>query len=936
MIDSIPPTSHVSSAQATGFHIVVRWVGQDNSGGSGIAAYDIYVSDNDGDYTLWMDDTTETIGTFTSPDGNCHTYRFFSVATDNVDQREEPPASADAEATVGGQDCIDQCPDDPYKTEPGECGCGVPDTDDDADQVAWCLDCDDNDPDDYPGNQESCDGKDNDCDGDVDEDFDSDLDGYTACGGDCDDSNADINPDAEDVCDGVDNDCDTIIDEEEIPPVITCPANVTLDCSADSSPSATGLAVATDNCGEAPVDFVDSHVPACGTTGVTTRTWTAVDNSGNSSSCTQTIAIVDTTAPTLNSAPADVTVGCSAIPGVEVVAATDDCDTEADVGFVETPSGGGCADGYTLTRTWTATDECGNFSTHVQTITVVNTPPIANADIDTTDEDTLLTIPASALTTNDSDGDGHALRVLAVAGGTDTHGSVTLDNEEVTYTPAPDFNGTAIFNYEIDDGNGGTDASTVTITVIPVNDLPVITVNQVDVIVNEGETATNSGTVSDVDGDSVTLSASVGAVVNNGDGTWSWSHSAADNDVQVVTISGDDGNGGSAQEEFDLIVNNVPPVVTVAPTTQTVQYSDVIAEVTITSTDVAADVLLTTPSWNVNGGAFSAGLPVGLTIADDGCTVVDLARSCVWTVSGTAGVPAGTYTVRVTVADEDSGQTNADVEIIVEPENATAAVDDGNPVAVAVASAGGDSGPFTLAASVVETQPDLPAGSGLLGDIGLAELTMTLVPVGPGGPMSGACSSDGVAGTGYDAVKSITCQFDAVPVNTYTVDVQVVGGYYVGADEDALVIYDPSLGFTTGGGWLYWPGTNERTNFGYTMKYNNQGQQVKGSLLLIRHLADGSIYRVKSNALYGLSLGDSVGGGEPFGWASFTGKSTYKEPDWPEPIGNHDFVVYVEDRAEPGAGNDRFWIEVTGGMSLPAPATDEAIIIGGGNIVVPH
>ena len=70
-----------------------------------------------------------------------------------------------------------------------------------------------------------------------------------------------------------------------------------------------------------------------------------------------------------------------------------------------------------------------------------------------------------------------------------------------------------------------------------------------------------------------------------------------------------------------------------------------------------------------------------------------------------------------------------------------------------------------------------------------------------------------------------------------------------------FTVYDPSLGFTTGGGWFHWPESGERTNFGYTMKYNKKGTNVMGSLLLIRHMPDGSIFRVKSNAIEGLALG---------------------------------------------------------------------------------
>ena len=68
---------------------------------------------------------------------------------------------------------------------------------------------------------EKCDGIDNDCDGQVDEDFDADADGYTTCGTttdgedgkadsvglDCNDELRTTNPGQQELCDGIDNDC---------------------------------------------------------------------------------------------------------------------------------------------------------------------------------------------------------------------------------------------------------------------------------------------------------------------------------------------------------------------------------------------------------------------------------------------------------------------------------------------------------------------------------------------------------------------------------------------------------------------------------------------------------------------------------------------------------------------------------------------------------
>jgi hypothetical protein len=59
----------------------------------------VYVSDNGGPIQLWLDATTETSDEYEGLAD--HTYRFYSVATDNVGYREAEPPQADAETTVG-------------------------------------------------------------------------------------------------------------------------------------------------------------------------------------------------------------------------------------------------------------------------------------------------------------------------------------------------------------------------------------------------------------------------------------------------------------------------------------------------------------------------------------------------------------------------------------------------------------------------------------------------------------------------------------------------------------------------------------------------------------------------------------------------------------------------------------------------------------------
>ena len=117
--------------------------------------------------------------------------------------------------------------------------------------------------------------------------------------------------------------------------------------------------------------------------------------------------------------------------------------------------------------TYTATDgtSTSNAATVSVTVNSVNDNPVAAADNATTDEDNAVVI---AVLANDSDVDGDTLTVSAVS--SPSHGTAVTDGTTITYTPAPNYNGTDSFNYNISDGNGGIANASVAVTINSVID----------------------------------------------------------------------------------------------------------------------------------------------------------------------------------------------------------------------------------------------------------------------------------------------------------------------------------------------------------------------------------------------------------------------------------------------------------------------------------
>ncbi len=259
----------------------------------------------------------------------------------------------------------------------------------------------------------------------------------------------------------------TVVDQTP-PTLVGVPADQEAPCDAIPPPPAV---TATDACDPAPVVTFSQTTSAThaaaesaggprrfpGTRGSPSvpaahcpdeytiiRTWTATDACGNQASRTQTITVVDRVAPTLTGVPPDTTVPCTSVPPPAAVTAVDACDPDPVVVFGEVRVDGPCPGTYSLRRTWTATDRCGNASSARQTVQVVDDiPPVVSPPAAITVE-----CPAPASGT-DSETEW---RSRATA--TDSCGPATPQSAEVSRTPRCGATYQAVFEFWATDACG--------------------------------------------------------------------------------------------------------------------------------------------------------------------------------------------------------------------------------------------------------------------------------------------------------------------------------------------------------------------------------------------------------------------------------------------------------------------------------------------------
>jgi hypothetical protein len=656
----------------------------------------------------------------------------------------------------------------------------------------------------------------------------------------------------------------------------------------------------------------------------------------------------------------------------------------------------------TKTRTFTVTVNAVNDE---PTVDVIANPAAINEDAG------LQTVNLSGIGSGAAN-ESQVLTVTATSNNTSLIPNPTVSytsanaTGSISFTPVANQNGSAVITVNVQDnggtGNGGVDArtQTFTITVNAVNDVPTFTkgANQT---VNEDSgahtvagwaTAISRGPANEstqtvnflVGNDNSSLFTAAGQPAIDANGALTYTSAPDANGSTIVTVqihdSGGTGYGGvdtSASQTFTITVNpvNDSPTVTNNKATQpAVQYSDPISPVTITASDIdtAGSSLTATAQFKKDAGSFGAGLPSNLSLTQATTT----ANARTWTLDGNMLVPAGTYVVRVTVADNGTPSMSAstDVTIVVTTEDARAYYT--GATLASTGSVTSTTANVTLAATVKDatalTPPDpydAYPGDIRNSTVSFYDVTVTTTP-------KLLCTANvGLVNATDTTVGTATCNANLTASSTsggtpYNIAIIVNGtangAFYTNPTNDGLEtieVYIPQNNFITGGGYLRLVssgglcsgGANTKNNFGFNVKYNKSGTNLQGNMNTIVRSATSCtpgytgarMYQLKGNSMTSLVTKPCPTSPDATSTcpstATFNGKATIQDITNPlAPIsvdGNASLQVTMTDTGEPGSADTigiTLWNK-SGGLwfaSRWSGTTTLEQLLGGGNLVV--
>jgi len=351
--------------------------------------------------------------------------------------------------------------------------------------------------------------------------------------------------------------------------------------------------------------------------------------------------------------------------------------------------------------------------------------------------------------------------------------------------------------------------------------------------------------------------------------------SGTPSDLVTVTLGVRDDDGGTAVLQANVRITNVAPDVTVTPDTQEVQYSDPLATVTITASDVRGLVnetdgtrtesMTIATRWKLDDGEWQQGLFGDLVLSAPACSIsgaLETAReTCAWTIDGIVNAQPGLYTIEVTITDDDTGTTTRTIVVDVKREDARATYT--GPTLISAPSLANGSAEVLLRATVrdISVVPGIEPPDEHPGDITKATVTFVnratgevlctapVVPIFVGNTTTGgaSCTATLTLAAGQN-------------LRTYDVGI-VVGGWYTrdSAEDDVQVTIERPTGdwvtggatiVVTGGAGAYAPAGNIDVNA--STQWKNKNTVIDG-MLRFRFTVDGRKYEVQVTSF------DSVG-----------------------------------------------------------------------------
>jgi hypothetical protein len=401
--------------------------------------------------------------------------------------------------------------------------------------------------------------------------------------------------------------------------------------------------VAADNCDADVTNIVKvSNLPIQNGTCIQAQkivnTWTVTDDCGNKSGTyTQTIYIDDNTAPEIYCPPTTaIAYGESTdTTNTGKATATVNCDAAVTITYTDIYTDGGCSGSSTLLRIWTATDDCGNYNTCTQAITIQDITSPVFVDC-TTNTSTMadsgktfatITLPHTDITDNASSVT-LTWTMTAPTAGTGT-GQVPANYH---------FNiGVTTITYRATDGCGNSAECSFSVTVTP-NDPPVIAC-----LANiQASTNTNTCTYS--------TSSSFGPTLTSGTEpiNWTWTMTGATSstgtgqqitapftfNLGTTTITWVASNiaGTSSCTQTVSVVDTTAPTFNTATNTPTYCVSNIISA---TYSETIGDITPARPDWYI--------MPAGSTeldisnISDYCCVPADLLGTISWTITFSNG-----------------------------------------------------------------------------------------------------------------------------------------------------------------------------------------------------------------------------------------------------------------------------------------------------------